>query len=159
MGIAIRLATLMQLHREETYYAHNPTPDLVIRAESARRTLVSNPRPESRLDAHDQYSGCSIARTASTLVLAPRSPSPHPTSPPSCLATKLTLLLAGNPSLVPPSLTHHRPSGTHPLYVTLTAPSLHPSCKYTTCGVLLPGALPTMLAARALGIPKASFPR
>ncbi|POR34210.1 Putative transcriptional regulatory protein [Tolypocladium paradoxum] len=39
MGIAVRMAALMQLHREETYQVQNPTPDLVIRAESARRTL------------------------------------------------------------------------------------------------------------------------
>ena len=30
----------MQLHREETYILDNPTPELVVRAESARRTLV-----------------------------------------------------------------------------------------------------------------------
>jgi hypothetical protein len=40
MGIAMRMATLMQLHREETYQIHNPTAELIIRAESARRTLV-----------------------------------------------------------------------------------------------------------------------
>ncbi|OAA47057.1 Zinc transcription factor [Metarhizium rileyi] len=39
MGIAIRMAILMQLQREETYHVPNPTPDLIIRAESARRTL------------------------------------------------------------------------------------------------------------------------
>jgi hypothetical protein len=39
MGIAMRMATLMQLHREETYQIHNPTAELIIRAESARRTL------------------------------------------------------------------------------------------------------------------------
>lgn len=41
MAIAMRMATLMQLHREETYTMHNPTKELIIRAESARRTLVS----------------------------------------------------------------------------------------------------------------------
>lgn len=40
MAIAMRMATLMQLHREETYVLVNPTKDLIIRAESARRTLV-----------------------------------------------------------------------------------------------------------------------
>ncbi len=40
MGIAMRLATLMQLHREETYVLVNPTKELIVRAESARRTLV-----------------------------------------------------------------------------------------------------------------------
>lgn len=40
MGIALRMAILMQLHREETYHISNPTPELVIRAESARRTIV-----------------------------------------------------------------------------------------------------------------------
>ncbi|KAG5984452.1 hypothetical protein E4U55_004796 [Claviceps digitariae] len=39
MGIAIRMAILMQLHCEETYHVSNPTPELVIRAESARRTM------------------------------------------------------------------------------------------------------------------------
>ncbi|KHO00211.1 Zinc transcription factor [Metarhizium album ARSEF 1941] len=39
MGIAIRMAILMQLQREETYHVSNPTPELIIRAESARRTL------------------------------------------------------------------------------------------------------------------------
>ncbi|EXU97654.1 fungal specific transcription factor domain protein [Metarhizium robertsii] len=39
MGIAIRMAILMQLQREETYHIPNPTPELIIRAESARRTL------------------------------------------------------------------------------------------------------------------------
>lgn len=42
MGIAIRMAILMQLQREETYHIPSPTPDLIIRAESARRTLVSH---------------------------------------------------------------------------------------------------------------------
>ncbi|ODA83206.2 hypothetical protein RJ55_01717 [Drechmeria coniospora] len=39
MGIAVRMAVLMHLHREETYQLQNPTPDLIIRAESARRTM------------------------------------------------------------------------------------------------------------------------
>ncbi|KJZ72576.1 hypothetical protein HIM_08100 [Hirsutella minnesotensis 3608] len=39
MGIAVRMAALMQLHREETYQVQNPTPELIMRAESARRTL------------------------------------------------------------------------------------------------------------------------
>ncbi|KAL2142445.1 hypothetical protein VTI28DRAFT_1154 [Corynascus sepedonium] len=39
MAVAMRMATLMQLHREETYLISNPTKDLIIRAESARRTL------------------------------------------------------------------------------------------------------------------------
>ncbi|CAI4211185.1 unnamed protein product [Parascedosporium putredinis] len=40
MGIAIRMAILMQLHREETYNSENRSFDDIIRAESARRTLV-----------------------------------------------------------------------------------------------------------------------
>jgi len=40
MAISMRMATLMQLHREETYVIPSPTKELVIRAESARRTLV-----------------------------------------------------------------------------------------------------------------------
>lgn len=43
MAIALRMATLMRLHREETYTLINPTKELVIKAESARRTLVSRP--------------------------------------------------------------------------------------------------------------------
>ncbi|KAM0268006.1 hypothetical protein ACHAPA_005354 [Fusarium lateritium] len=39
MGIALRMATTLQLHLEETYDIENPTPDIVIRGESARRTL------------------------------------------------------------------------------------------------------------------------
>ncbi|KAF4509886.1 hypothetical protein G6O67_001823 [Ophiocordyceps sinensis] len=39
MGIAVRMAALMHLHREETYQVQNPTADLNMRAESARRTL------------------------------------------------------------------------------------------------------------------------
>ncbi|KAK4125029.1 hypothetical protein N657DRAFT_570301 [Parathielavia appendiculata] len=39
MAIAMRMATLMQLHREETYVISNPTAELILRAESARRTL------------------------------------------------------------------------------------------------------------------------
>ncbi|KAF4957879.1 hypothetical protein FSARC_11143 [Fusarium sarcochroum] len=39
MGIALRMATSMRLHLEETYNVPNPTPDIIIRGESARRTL------------------------------------------------------------------------------------------------------------------------
>ncbi|KAK5991111.1 hypothetical protein PT974_09389 [Cladobotryum mycophilum] len=39
MGISVRMAQLMQLHREETYHIQNATPELIVRAESARRTL------------------------------------------------------------------------------------------------------------------------
>ncbi|KAK4194554.1 hypothetical protein QBC40DRAFT_32621 [Triangularia verruculosa] len=39
MAIAMRMATLLKLHREETYVLVNPTKELVIQAESARRTL------------------------------------------------------------------------------------------------------------------------
>ena len=45
MGIAMRMAALMQLHREETYQVQSTSPDLIIRAESARRTLVSEQTP------------------------------------------------------------------------------------------------------------------
>lgn len=48
MAIAMRMATLMQLHREETYAIPNSTKELVRRAESARRTLVRlPPRPST----------------------------------------------------------------------------------------------------------------
>lgn len=40
IGVAIRMAALMGLHREATYTMDEPTPDLVVKAESARRTLV-----------------------------------------------------------------------------------------------------------------------
>ncbi|EGY23557.1 uncharacterized protein VDAG_04995 [Verticillium dahliae VdLs.17] len=39
LGIATRMAVLMHLHREETYVIKVPTKELVIKAESARRTL------------------------------------------------------------------------------------------------------------------------
>jgi hypothetical protein len=40
MGIAIRMAILLRLHREETYSLQNPTKELIVEAESARRTIV-----------------------------------------------------------------------------------------------------------------------
>lgn len=44
MGIATRMAILMSLHREETYYLEPNAPSqVVMRAESARRTLVGRP--------------------------------------------------------------------------------------------------------------------
>ena len=56
MAIAMRMATLMQLHREETYVIPSPTQELIIRAESARRTLVRgldmNLGESSKLTAH-----------------------------------------------------------------------------------------------------------
>ncbi|KAJ3475708.1 hypothetical protein NLG97_g9366 [Lecanicillium saksenae] len=39
MGVAIRMATLMTLHREETYQLQNKTPETIMVAESARRTI------------------------------------------------------------------------------------------------------------------------
>ncbi|KAL1892884.1 hypothetical protein Sste5346_006777 [Sporothrix stenoceras] len=39
LGIALRMAILMQLHREETYALENPTQAMIQKAESARRTL------------------------------------------------------------------------------------------------------------------------
>lgn len=39
IGIATRMSTLMQLHREETYEMQNPTTESIISAESARRTM------------------------------------------------------------------------------------------------------------------------
>ncbi|KAK4155157.1 hypothetical protein C8A00DRAFT_42210 [Chaetomidium leptoderma] len=62
MAVAMRMATLMQLHREETYAIANPTKELIIRAESARRTLWmlhsqdnlhSSPRSPVLLSASD----------------------------------------------------------------------------------------------------------
>lgn len=43
LGIALRMAILMQLHREETYALDDPTPEMIQKAESARRTLVCCP--------------------------------------------------------------------------------------------------------------------
>jgi len=40
LAIAMRMATLLQLHREETYVLVNPTEDLIVSGESARRTFV-----------------------------------------------------------------------------------------------------------------------
>ncbi|KIH94650.1 transcription factor [Sporothrix brasiliensis 5110] len=39
LGIALRMAILMQLHREETYALDDRTPAMIQKAESARRTL------------------------------------------------------------------------------------------------------------------------
>lgn len=39
MGIAMRMAALMRLHREDTYTLPNPTREMIIASESARRTL------------------------------------------------------------------------------------------------------------------------
>ncbi|KAL2692122.1 hypothetical protein Neosp_002528 [[Neocosmospora] mangrovei] len=39
MGVSMRMASLMRLHREETYRVQNPSPEVIIRSESARRTL------------------------------------------------------------------------------------------------------------------------
>ncbi len=66
MAIAMRMATLMQLHREETYVIPSPTQELIIRAESARRTLVCglDRTLGERLEADDPVtSGCFTART------------------------------------------------------------------------------------------------
>jgi hypothetical protein len=51
LSIAMRMATLMGLHREETYILSNTTNDLRMKAECARRTMVSEPRriPSSSL--------------------------------------------------------------------------------------------------------------
>lgn len=35
----MRMAGLMRLHREETYALKSPTKELIVRAESARRTF------------------------------------------------------------------------------------------------------------------------
>lgn len=43
LGIALRMAILMKLHREESYTLDDPTPAMVQNAESARRTLVCYP--------------------------------------------------------------------------------------------------------------------
>lgn len=42
----MRMASLMRLHREETYQIPNPSPEIIIRAESARRTLVRQTLPQ-----------------------------------------------------------------------------------------------------------------
>ncbi|KAF7550777.1 hypothetical protein G7Z17_g5474 [Cylindrodendrum hubeiense] len=39
MGVSMRMASLMRLHREETYQIQNPSPEVIMRAEAARRTL------------------------------------------------------------------------------------------------------------------------
>ena len=62
MGIAVRIASLMQLHREETYTLTAQTRSIIIEAESARRTLWmlhsqdnlhSGPRSPVSLSASD----------------------------------------------------------------------------------------------------------
>lgn len=74
MGIAVRMATLMMLHREETFNMQNPTPELIMRAESARRTLVSDLSfTLNAPQALTPTSGCCIAKTACILGLCHQS--------------------------------------------------------------------------------------
>ncbi|KAI5467791.1 hypothetical protein BGZ63DRAFT_344761 [Mariannaea sp. PMI_226] len=65
MGISMRMAALMRLHREETYQIQNPNTETIIRAESARRTLWM-------LHSQDQlHSGpCSPVSLAATDITA-----------------------------------------------------------------------------------------
>lgn len=51
----MRMAALMRLHREETYTLKNPTKELIIKAESARRTLWML---HSQSSSHHSGSGC-----------------------------------------------------------------------------------------------------
>ncbi|EON99010.1 putative general repressor of transcription-like protein [Phaeoacremonium minimum UCRPA7] len=70
LGIAMRMAGLMRLHREETYALKSPTKELIVRAESARRTFWM-------LHSQDNlHSG--------------------PSSPVSLAASDITALLPGN---------------------------------------------------------------
>lgn len=39
LGVAMRMAALMRLHREDTYTLQNPSKEMIIASESARRTL------------------------------------------------------------------------------------------------------------------------
>lgn len=53
----MRMASLMRLHREETYQIQNPSPEIIMRAESARRTLVHQVLPqESPKQVTNSYS-------------------------------------------------------------------------------------------------------
>lgn len=87
MGIAARMAALMQLHREETYQVQNPTPDLIMRAESARRTLVRC-LPSRRFDAD--------ARERQWMLHSQDSLHSGPMSPVSLAAADITALLPCN---------------------------------------------------------------
>ncbi|GKT42592.1 uncharacterized protein ColSpa_02773 [Colletotrichum spaethianum] len=54
IGIATRMAVLMHLHREEFYKMKNPTREMIIRAESARRTLYHMRKaPANRITGQD----------------------------------------------------------------------------------------------------------
>jgi hypothetical protein len=62
----MRMATLMSLHREESYHLQNPSPEMVVNAESARRTLVSpllnpyNPHLETNRYCSGCYTVCAL---------------------------------------------------------------------------------------------------
>jgi hypothetical protein len=65
MAIAIRMATLMRLHREDIYDSAGDDTEKIIRAESARRTLVSpiTIRIGRPLVLIHLFSGCCTAKT------------------------------------------------------------------------------------------------
>ncbi|KAM0426263.1 hypothetical protein ACHAPT_008616 [Fusarium lateritium] len=99
MGVSMRMASLMRLHREETYRIQNPTPEVVIRSESARRTLWM-------LHSQDQlhsgpYSPVSLAASDITALL-PCDEHDFATGrePPSRAAVEGTPPAIENPALI-----------------------------------------------------------
>ncbi|KYK57950.1 hypothetical protein DCS_04963 [Drechmeria coniospora] len=98
MGIAVRMAVLMHLHREETYQLQNPTPDLIIRAESARRTMVRAP-PSSPLSPLP--SPLSPPHLSPPYLSPPHLSPPHP-SPPHRSPPPLSPLPFSSPLSSPP---------------------------------------------------------
>lgn len=82
MGIATRMASLMRLHREETYerITQSSTPEEIIRAESARRTMVCHTPPSDSIASRD-------ATSSSAVVVLFVAPAPLPPA----IEEKLTL--------------------------------------------------------------------
>ncbi|KAF4987497.1 hypothetical protein FDECE_15419 [Fusarium decemcellulare] len=99
MGVSMRMASLMRLHREETYNVQNATPEVIIRAESARRTLWM-------LHSQDQlhsgpYSPVSLAASDITALLpCDEHDFASGTEPPSRAAVEGTPPAVENPALI-----------------------------------------------------------
>ncbi|KAM5348792.1 hypothetical protein ACJ41O_008615 [Fusarium nematophilum] len=99
MGVSMRMASLMRLHREETYNVPNSTPEVIIRAESARRTLWM-------LHSQDQlhsgpYSPVSLAASDITALLpCDEQDFAMGREPPSRAAVEGTPPAIDNPALI-----------------------------------------------------------
>lgn len=106
MGIAIRMATDMELHVESSYQIQDPTPERIIRAESARRTLVRGNPPTCSRPSLTDYSGCFIAKTSFILAPGPSRLYLPRISQHSFLVMKLTSPPAASLNFEPPCQQH-----------------------------------------------------